>query len=120
LIAFHKSHGKICTVTGVSPASRFGELKVEGDQVTCFNEKPTGTSTALINGGFMIMERNIFDRLTPDENCDLEYGPLERLAEEGELMVYRHEGFWACMDTLRDTERLNCLWNEGRAGWKTW
>ena len=68
----------------------------------------------------MCLNRAIFDRLTEDDGCDLEFGPFERLAEEGELMVYRHPGFWACMDTLRDTEHLNRLWDSGQAGWKTW
>ncbi|MDP2847064.1 MAG: glucose-1-phosphate cytidylyltransferase [Humidesulfovibrio sp.] len=123
LIAFHKSHGKICTLSGVNPASRFGELKLDGDRVTCFHEKPTGPGQgkdAFINGGYMVMNRAIFERVTDDDSCDLEYGPLEALANEGQLMVYRHHGFWACMDTLRDTEYLNKLWNEGRAGWKVW
>ncbi|HWR02774.1 MAG TPA: glucose-1-phosphate cytidylyltransferase [Humidesulfovibrio sp.] len=123
LVAFHKSHGKMVTLTGVNPASRFGELKLDGDRVTRFHEKPTGPgqgTDAFINGGYMVMNRAIFDRVTDDDSCDLEYGPLEALAEEGQLMVYRHHGFWACMDTLRDTEYLNKLWTEGRAGWKVW
>lgn len=120
LLAFHKAHGRICTVTGVNPASRFGELKIEGHRVERFNEKPLGAGTQVINGGFMVFRRAIFERLADDDACDLEYGPLEALAAEGELMVYRHQGFWACMDTLRDTEHLNRLWAEGRAGWKTW
>lgn len=122
LIAFHKAHGKMVTLTGVNPASRFGELKVEGDSVTRFHEKPKGPGAGgkLINGGYMVMNRAVFDRVTDEDSCDLEYGPLERLAEEGQLMVYRHTGFWACMDTLRDTEYLNKLWDSGQAGWKTW
>ncbi|MDQ7834835.1 MAG: glucose-1-phosphate cytidylyltransferase [Humidesulfovibrio sp.] len=120
LIAFHKSHGKMVTITGVNPASRFGELKIEGDNVTCFHEKPKGMGARIINGGYMCLNRAIFERLSVDDSCDLEYGPLERLAEEGELMVYRHPGFWACMDTLRDTEYLNKLWETGQAGWKVW
>jgi glucose-1-phosphate cytidylyltransferase len=123
LIAFHKSHGKMVTLSGVNPASRFGELKLDGDRVARFHEKPEGSGAgkdAFINGGYMVMNRAVFDRVTDDDSCDLEYGPLERLAEEGQLMVYRHHGFWACMDTLRDTEYLNKLWAEGRAGWKLW
>jgi glucose-1-phosphate cytidylyltransferase len=120
LVAFHKAHGKMVTITGVNPASRFGELKVEGDRVARFNEKPTGPGSGLINGGYMVMNRRIFERVVDDDSCDLEYGPLERLAEEGQLMVYRHTGFWACMDTLRDTEYLNKLWDAGKAGWKVW
>lgn len=123
LVAFHKGHGKMVTLTGVNPASRFGELKLDGDRVTRFHEKPEGPGAgkdAFINGGYMVMNRAIFDRVTEDDSCDLVYGPLERLAEEGQLMVYRHHGFWSCMDTLRDTEYLNKLWAEGRAGWKLW
>jgi glucose-1-phosphate cytidylyltransferase len=124
LLAFHKSHGKMVTVTGVNPASRFGELKIEGDRVARFNEKPkgqgSGAAEKLINGGYMVMDRAIFEQVTDDEGCDLEYGPLERLAEQGQLMVYRHDGFWSCMDTLRDTEHLNRLWDTGQAGWKVW
>jgi glucose-1-phosphate cytidylyltransferase len=123
LLAFHKAHGKMVTLTGVNPASRFGELKIEGDRVARFNEKPEGPGSGpekYINGGYMVMNRAIFDRVRAEDSCDLEYGPLEQLADEGELMVYRHHGFWSCMDTLRDTEYLNKLWAENRAGWKIW
>ncbi len=120
LLAYHKSHGRIATVTGVNPASRFGELKLRGDRVESFLEKPETAGPCLINGGFMVLSRRIFDHLTDDDSCDFEYGPLEDLARQGELMVYRHNGFWACMDTLRDTEHLNRLWTEDRAGWKIW
>jgi len=120
LTAFHKAHDKMVTITGVNPASRFGELKIEGDRVARFHEKPKGPGSGFINGGYMVLNRAIFERLNEDDSCDLEYGPLERLAEEGELMVYRHPGFWACMDTLRDTEYLNKLWETGQAGWKVW
>lgn len=121
LLDFHKSHGKIATVSGVNPAQRFGELKVnEGSQVTSFLEKPEQTGGELISGGFFVFEREIFDYLSPDANCDLEYGPLERVAEKGELMAYRHDGFWGCMDTLRDTEALNKRWGEDNAPWKIW
>jgi glucose-1-phosphate cytidylyltransferase len=120
LEAFHKAHGKMVTITGVNPSSRFGELKIEGDRVACFHEKPKGMGARIINGGYMLLNRDIFELLSADDSCDLEYGPLERLAEQGELMVYRHDGFWACMDTLRDTEYLNKLWESGQAGWKVW
>lgn len=119
-IEFHKSHGKMVTVTGINPAQRFGELKTRGDQVLSFQEKPEHASKELINGGFFVFNRKVFDYLSPDEDCDLEYGPLEEIARRGELMVYRHSGFWACMDTLRDTEHLNRIWNEGKAPWKVW
>lgn len=120
LLAFHKSHGKLATVTGVNPAQRFGELKVDGDQVNAFLEKPVETGQELISGGFFVFERTLFDYLTTDADCDLEYGPLEMIAKEGQLMVYRHDGFWSCMDTLRDTESLNKLWAQGNPPWKNW
>ena len=119
LVAFHKSHGKIATVTGVKPVSRFGELKVEGNVVTRFMEKPE-ISRARISGGFFVFNRRIFDYLKVDDPQDLEVGTLDRIAMERELMVYDHPGFWACMDTLRDVEYLNNLWNSGQAKWKVW
>jgi glucose-1-phosphate cytidylyltransferase len=119
LVAFHLSHGKIATLTGVKPIARFGELQVDGDRVANFMEKPQ-TAEGLINGGFFVFHRKIFGYLKDHEDCDLEYGALEQLASEGELMVYRHEGFWACMDNQRDMDYLNRLWSEGRALWKIW
>lgn len=119
LVAFHLSHGKIATLTGVKPKARFGELEVDGQQVTNFTEKPQ-TTEGLINGGFFVFHRKIFDYLDEHEECDLEYGALERLAQKGELMVYQHPGFWACMDTLRDMESLNRLWAGNKAPWKVW
>jgi glucose-1-phosphate cytidylyltransferase len=119
LMAFHLSHGKIATLTGVKPISRFGELEVDGDRVANFIEKPQ-VAQGLINGGFFVFHRKIFDYLEDCEDCDLEYTILEQLAREGELMVCRHEGFWACMDNQRDVDYLNRLWAEGRARWKVW
>jgi glucose-1-phosphate cytidylyltransferase len=119
LLAFHKSHKKLATVTGINPASRFGELKLEGDQVVSFREKPQEDG-GLINGGFFVFNKKIFDYLSTDDDCDLEFGPLEKIAQEGQLMVWRHQGFWACMDTLRDMDYLNRLWDEGKAAWKIW
>ncbi|MDL1966992.1 MAG: glucose-1-phosphate cytidylyltransferase [Deltaproteobacteria bacterium] len=119
LLAFHNKHGKLATVTGINPASRFGELKIKGNQVESFSEKPRD-GDGLINGGFFIFNKGIFDYLSIDENCDLEIGPLEKIAGEGQLMVYKHRGFWACMDTIRDMEYLNKLWVEGKAEWKVW
>ena len=119
LLGFHQSHGKLATVTGINPASRFGELKIKGNQVESFSEKPKN-GNGLINGGFFIFNRDIFDYLSKDENCDLEIGPMEKIAAEGQLMVYKHRGFWACMDTIRDMEYLNKLWNENKAFWKIW
>lgn len=119
LLTFHKEHGKIGTVTGVHPPSRFGELFVEEGRVLDFSEKPQ-ISTGMINGGFFIFERAIFDYLTPEESCDFEFGPLQHLAADGELMVYLHQGFWECMDTVRDCAHLNKLWADGQARWKIW
>ncbi len=119
LLKFHRSHGKLATVTGVSATSRFGELKIDGDCVTSFLEKPNETND-FINGGFFVFNRKVFDFLNADASCDLEYGPMEAIVKDGQLMVYRHTGFWACMDTLRDVDYLNGLWNRGEAAWKTW
>jgi glucose-1-phosphate cytidylyltransferase len=120
LVDFHVSHGKMVTVTGVPrPPLRFGELMIKGNQVTDFFEKPSVTD-GYINGGFFVFNRKIFDYLDKSDNCDLEYGPLEKIVSEGELMVFKHNGFWACMDTLREMEQLNKSWNEDRAQWKIW
>jgi glucose-1-phosphate cytidylyltransferase len=119
LLAFHKSHGRMVTVTGINPASRFGELKIEGDRVASFSEKPQN-GEGLVSGGFFVFNREIFNRLTSEDSCDLEVGPLEQIAREGQLMVYKHRGFWACMDTLRDMEYLNRIWDSGAAKWKIW
>lgn len=119
LLAFHHSHGKLVTVTGVNLASRFGELKVNGNCVEAFNEKPE-TGSGLLNGGFFVLNKGVFDYLSVDDNCDLEFGPLEKIADEGQMMVYRHTRSWACMDTLRDMDYLNKLWNENKAFWKIW
>jgi glucose-1-phosphate cytidylyltransferase len=119
LIAFHKQHGKLATITGINPPSRFGQLQVSGGQVTAFSEKPVA-GEGVINGGFFVFDKKILDYLTEDDTCDLEVGPLEKIAAEGQLMVYKHRGFWACMDTQRDMEYLNRLWAENRAEWKVW
>lgn len=119
LLNFHHGHGKLATVTGINPASRFGELKIKGNRVDSFSEKPKD-SNGLVNGGFFVFSKKIFDYLSEDNNCDLEIGQLEKIASEGQLMVYRHAGFWACMDTIRDMEYLNKLWDENNAEWKLW
>ncbi|MBU2621313.1 MAG: glucose-1-phosphate cytidylyltransferase [Proteobacteria bacterium] len=119
LLSFHKSHGKLATLTGINPASRFGELKVEGDRIGAFSEKPKN-GNGFVNGGFFVLNRAVFDYLSEDDSCDFEIGALEEIARQGELMLYKHRGFWACMDTLRDTEYLNRLWAEGKAKWKVW
>jgi glucose-1-phosphate cytidylyltransferase len=119
LLTFHKSHGRIGTVTGVRPPSRFGEIVAEGSNVISFAEKPQ-VSYGLINGGYFVLNRQIFKYLSTEQNCDLEIGPLERLAADGELMVYEHKGEWTCMDTYRDVLYLNNLWENGKAFWKIW
>lgn len=119
LLDFHIHHGKIGTVTGVRPPSRFGEIMAQHNQVVSFAEKPQ-VSEGLINGGFFVFNKDIFDYLSDDEMCDLEIGPLEQLAENGELMVYDSKGEWLCMDTFRDMQYLNKLWHENNAFWKLW
>ena len=119
LLKFHHNHGKLATLTGINPVSRFGELKVYGDKVESFREKPENVH-GFINGGFYVLNRKIFDYLTEDDNCDLETGVLEKLSLQGQLMAYKHYGSWFCMDTMRDVEYLNNLWNEGKAMWKNW
>jgi glucose-1-phosphate cytidylyltransferase len=119
LVEFHLSHGKLVTVTGINPVSRFGELKLQGSKVVKLVEKEE-FGKSFVSGGFFVFSRGIFDYLTDDNGCDLEIGPLERIAEQGELMVYKHKGFWACMDTMRDMDYLNRLWNGQNAPWKTW
>jgi glucose-1-phosphate cytidylyltransferase len=121
LLRFHRAHGRIATVTGINPTARFGELKTDGDVVNVFAEKPqVAEGDGLVSGGFFVFEPQIFNYLSDKRECDLEYGALEKLAREGELMVYRHSGFWACMDTLRDVEALNLMWTQGKAPWKIW
>lgn len=119
LLEFHKSHNKIVTITGVHPPSRFGELLEQDNVVKTFAEKPQ-TSQGLINGGFMVFEKALLDYLTPDENCDLEIGPLQKLSKQDEVMVFKHKGNWECMDHERDVIHLNKLWRENKAFWKVW
>ena len=119
LLEFHKRHGRIGTVTGVRPPSLFGELQVAGERVQVFSEKPQ-TSSGLISGGFFVFSRGVFDYLAPDDDCDLERGALERMAQDGQLMVYEHQGDWACMDTYRDFQYLNAMWANNQAFWRNW
>jgi len=116
LIEFHKAHGKLATVT--RPPSRFGGLVFEGDGVAEFTEKPQ-IGEGWINGGFMVFESGVFDYIK-DDSTVLEKDVLETLAQRGQLMAYRHDGFWQCMDTIRDVQLLQCLWEGGAAEWKTW
>lgn len=119
LLEFHKKHGKIGTVTGVYPPSRYGELRIEGDRVVSFDEKPD-TGVAPISGGYFVFNREFFDYLKSDDSCVLEKEPLANLARGGQLKVYNHRGFWQCMDTYRDYMFLNDLWKSNRAQWKVW
>lgn len=119
LLAFHQSHGKMLTLTGVRPPSRFGELVIDGNKVTSFEEKPQ-VSAGLINGGFMVFNKELLDHLTPDRDCDFEFGVLEELARKEQVMVYSHNGFWECIDNERDLNHLNKLWNQNKASWKLW
>jgi len=120
LLAFHRSHGKIATVTAVRPPARFGGLIFEGDLVSSFTEKPQ-TGEGWINGGFLVFEPAVFNYLEGEGDATiLETHTLERLASEGQLAAYRHPDFWQCMDTLRDKHMLETLWNQGKAPWKTW
>ncbi|MGE0887481.1 MAG: glucose-1-phosphate cytidylyltransferase [Blastocatellales bacterium] len=118
LVEFHRSHGKLATVTAVRPPARFGELVLDGDRVSQFSEKPQ-TGEGWINGGFFVFEPEIFDYFTGEQSV-LEREPLERLVTEEQLMVFRHAGFWQPMDTLREKLYLDSLWNNGRAPWKVW
>lgn len=118
LVAFHRSHGKLATVTAVRPPARYGHMRFEGDQVTAFEEKPQ-TAEGWINGAFFVLEPQIFDYIEGD-NVMFEHAPLENLARDGQLMAYRHEGFWAAMDTLRDKHSLQKLWDSNRRPWVVW
>ncbi len=119
LVKFHKSHGKMLTISGVHPPGRFGELTIAGNQVQSFTEKPDATH-GYINGGFMVFNRKLLEYLTEDEKCDFEIGPLDKLTAEGQVMVYKHERNWACMDNERDYNSLNQLWIKNQAFWKVW
>ena len=118
LLAFHESHGKLATVTAVRPPVRFGELSIEDETVISFEEKPQA-GEGWINGGYCILNKEVAEYIEGDETI-FERGPLERLAKEGELMAFKHEGFWQCMDTMRDLKYLSALWEAGSAPWKSW
>jgi glucose-1-phosphate cytidylyltransferase len=118
LLEFHRSHGKLATLTAVRPPARFGHLAFDGNRVAEFTEKPQ-TSEGWINGAFFVLEPEIFDYIDGDDS-QWEKEPLERLARDGQLMAYRHESFWQCMDTLRDKHLLESLWQDGNAPWKIW
>ena len=116
LLSFHRSHGKMVTATAVRPAARFGELMIDGSQVKTFREKPQ-LGQGWINGGYFVIEPKFFDLISSD-SVILEREPLEEVARMGELMAFRHEGFWQCMDTKRDRDSLEAIWSSGKAPWK--
>ena len=119
LLAFHESKGSAATLTAIQPEARFGNLIIEDSgKVDAFTEKPK-TESGWINGGFFVLEPEIFDYLEGDQ-CSLEQAPIQKVVEKGGLSAYHHRGFWHCMDTLRDNKKLNQIWNEGKAPWKTW
>jgi glucose-1-phosphate cytidylyltransferase len=118
LLKFHRAHGRLATVTAVRPPARFGRLDMQGDQVVDFAEKPQ-LSEGWINGAFFVLEPAVFDYIEGDPT-QWEKEPLEHLARDGELMAYKHGGFWQCMDTLRDKRLLEGLWATGDAPWKIW
>lgn len=119
LIEFHKNNGRMVTISGVHPPARFGELVAEGNILTSFEEK-SQTSQGMINGGYMVFNKELLKYLTPDESCDLEAGIFEQLATEGKIAVFKHEGLWACMDTERDLNYLEKVWKNNEAFWKVW
>lgn len=118
LLAFHKSHGKLATVTAVRPPARYGHMRFEGDRVAAFEEKPQ-TAEGWINGAFFVLEPQVFDYIEGDMVM-FEHAPLENLAKDGQLMAYKHDGFWAAMDTLRDKHILEQLWQTGGRPWAVW
>jgi len=118
LLRFHRAHGRLATVTAVRPASRFGGLIFDGDLISEFTEKPQ-IGEGWINGGFLVLEPGIFDYLSADADS-LEAKALEHLAADGQLVAYRHEGFWQCMDTLREKRLLESYWQSGEAPWRVW
>jgi glucose-1-phosphate cytidylyltransferase len=118
LLEFHRCHGKLATLTAVRPPARFGHLEIDGDQIAKFSEK-SQIKEGRINGAFFVLEPGIFDYIDDDDTL-FEREPLEGLARDGQLMAYRHDSFWQCMDTLRDRVLLEDLWQQGNAPWKTW
>ena len=118
LLKFHKSHGKLATLTAVRPTARFGHLDLDDNRIGEFSEKPQ-TSEGWINGAFFVLEPGVFDYIQDDQTV-WEKEPMEQLANDGQLMAYKHTSFWQCMDTLRDKGLLNALWDSGNAPWKIW
>jgi glucose-1-phosphate cytidylyltransferase len=118
LLKFHRAHGKLATVTAVRPPARYGYMEFKDANVTKFSEKPQ-TAEGWINGAFFVLEPQVLDYIEGDETM-FEHAPMERLAQDGQLMAYKHASFWQCMDTLRDKHVLQKLWDSGNPPWKTW
>jgi glucose-1-phosphate cytidylyltransferase len=118
LLDFHRRHGRLATLTAVRPPARFGGLEFDGEQVVRFSEKPQ-MGEGWINGGFFVLEPQVLEYID-DDRVPFERDPLERLVSEGQVMAYRHDAFWQCMDTLRDKRLLDAMWDKGEAPWKTW
>lgn len=118
LLAFHRSHGKLATLTAVRPPARYGHLDLDGDHITSFTEKPQ-TAEGWINGAFFVLEPGVFDYIDGDATM-FEHAPLEGLARDGQLVAYKHHAFWQCMDTMREKHLLQKLWESGNPPWKLW
>ena len=118
LLKFHKSHGKLATLTAVRPPARYGYMSFDGNSITNFEEKPQ-IGEGWINGAFFVLEPEVFDYIEGDDT-QFEHEPLRTLAAEGQLMAYKHNSFWQCMDTLREKHILESMWNSGKAPWKLW
>jgi glucose-1-phosphate cytidylyltransferase len=119
LVAFHRKHGKAITMTAVQPEGRFGALEVQGDQIINFSEKPKGDGS-WINGGFFVCEPKVLSYITEGDSTVFEKAPLQNLAKDGELFSYKHNGFWKCMDSLKDKQDLNQMFDNNQAKWKSW
>ncbi len=117
LLEYHRSKGKLATLTGVQPISPFGVMEVENGIVKSFKEKPVLEDR--VNGGYMVLNKKVF-AFIPQEDCSFEQGPLSKLAEHGELAIYNHEGFWTAIDTFKDIQRVNEIWHTGEKPWKVW
>lgn len=118
LLAFHRAHGKLATLTAVRPVARFGQVQLDGDRVGEFSASPQ-TEEGWVNGGYYVLEPKVLDYIE-DDDMALERKPLQRLAREGQLMAYKHDAFWQCMDTMREKVLLEDLWQRGKAPWKVW
>lgn len=119
LVSFHRKHGKAITMTSVQPEGRFGAIEIENSKITNFLEKPKGDG-AWVNGGFFVCEPKVFDYINEDSSTVFEQEPLQKLARDGELYSYKHDGFWKCMDSLKDKQDLNKMLDTGQAHWKSW